>query len=150
MRLASHAGFCFGVRRAVEAAEKAAPAITLGPVIHNPEVVARLEVLGVHSVNGIDEVPAGSRAVVRSHGVDRDTLEALNARCAEVVDATCPFVARIHEMARKASEAGIPLIVIGESQHPEVCGILGWTRGARVCGAQREGTFGRFPKWNAR
>ena len=131
VRLASHAGFCFGVRRAVEAAEKAAPAITLGPVIHNPEVVARLEVLGVHSVNGIDEVPAGSRAVVRSHGVDRDTLEALNARCAEVVDATCPFVARIHEMARKASEAGIPLIVIGESQHPEVCGILGWTRGAR-------------------
>ncbi len=131
VRLASHAGFCFGVRRAVEAAEKAAPAITLGPVIHNPKVVARLEALGVHSVNGIDEVPAGSRAVVRSHGIDRDTLEALNARCAEVIDATCPFVARIHEMARKASEAGIPLIVIGESQHPEVCGILGWTRGAR-------------------
>ena len=145
MRLASHAGFCFGVRRAVEAAEKAAPAITLGPVIHNPEVVARLEVLGVHSVNGIDEVPAGSRAVVRSHGVDRDTLEALNARCAEVVDATCPFVARIHEMARKASEAGIPLIVIGESQHPEVCGILGWTRGARYA-VRTEGDVRALPK----
>ena len=130
MILASHAGFCFGVRRAVEAAEKAAPAVTLGPIIHNPQVVSRLESLGVRSVERVEEIPSGARAIIRSHGVSREVMEALNARGLTVIDATCPFVARIHEMARAASEAGVPLIVIGESHHPEVCGILGWTRGA--------------------
>lgn len=128
--MASHAGFCFGVRRAVEAAEKAAPAVTLGPIIHNPQVVSRLESLGVRSVERVEEIPSGARAIIRSHGVSREVMEALNARGLTVIDATCPFVARIHEMARAASEAGVPLIVIGESHHPEVCGILGWTRGA--------------------
>ena len=128
--MASHAGLCFGVRRAVEAAEKAAPAVTLGPIIHNPQVVSRLESLGVRSVERVEEIPSGARAIIRSHGVSREVMEALNARGLTVIDATCPFVARIHEMARAASEAGVPLIVIGESHHPEVCGILGWTRGA--------------------
>lgn len=131
MILASHAGFCFGVRRAVETAEQAAPAITLGPIIHNPQVVARLKSLGITSADRPEEIPAGVRAVIRSHGVSREETQALHARGCQVVDATCPFVARIHEMARKASEEGFPLIVVGEANHPEVQGILGWTDGPK-------------------
>ena len=127
--LARHAGFCFGVRRAVETAEKCAPAVTLGPIIHNPQVVSQLAERGITPVGGAAEVPPGARVVIRSHGVGRREYEALRARNCEIVDATCPFVARIHEMARGASEAGVPLIVIGEALHPEVAGILGWTDG---------------------
>ena len=125
--LARHAGFCFGVRRAVETAERSAPAVTLGPIIHNPQVVARLSRMGVTSVDDPERIPEGSRVVVRSHGVGRSVYSALEARRCEIVDATCPFVSRIHGMAREASERGVPLIVIGEAAHPEVAGILGWT-----------------------
>ena len=127
--LASHAGFCFGVRRAVETAAAAAPAVTLGPIIHNPQMVESLRQRGVVSVAGIEEVPPGAKVVIRSHGVGRGEIEALKARGCTLRDATCPFVSRIHEMARAASEAGIPVIVIGEPAHPEVAGILGWTSG---------------------
>ena len=71
MILAKHAGFCFGVRRAVETAERAAPAITLGPIIHNPQVVRRLESLGIRSADRPEDIPEGARAVIRSHGVSR-------------------------------------------------------------------------------
>ena len=125
--LANHAGFCFGVRRAVETAERSAPAMTLGPIIHNPQVVASLAEIGVHSVARPDEIPDGSRVVIRSHGIGRAAYQALEARHCEIVDATCPFVQRIHDMAREASQTGTPLIVIGEGDHPEVQGILGWS-----------------------
>ena len=126
--LARHAGFCFGVRRAVETAERSSPAVTLGPIIHNPQVVAQLEALGVHSADSLDDIAPGARVVIRSHGVGRAAYEALEARGCDIVDATCPFVQRIHDMAREASRAGTPLIVIGEAEHPEVQGILGWTQ----------------------
>ncbi len=131
MIVASHAGFCFGVRRAVETAERVAPAITLGPIIHNPQVVSRLEGLGIRSADRVEDIPAGARAVIRSHGVSRATADALTRRGCEVIDATCPFVARIHAMAREASEAGRALIVVGEANHPEIQGILGWTDGEK-------------------
>ncbi len=115
------------MRRAVDTAAAAAPAITLGPIIHNPQMVERLARDGVTSVDGIEDIPRGARVVIRSHGVGRAEVEALKARDCEVLDATCPFVARIHEMVRAASEAGIPVIVIGEREHPEVVGILGWS-----------------------
>ena len=111
----------------MDTAAAAAPAITLGPIIHNPQMVEKLRHDGVTSVDSIAEVPAGARVVIRSHGVGRREIEALRARDCEILDATCPFVARIHEMARAASEAGIPVIVVGEREHPEVVGILGWT-----------------------
>ena len=77
MVLASHAGFCFGVRRAVGTAEKAAPAVTLGPIIHSPQVVERLRRMGIVPVDALEEIPDGVRAVIRSHGVDRATYDAL-------------------------------------------------------------------------
>ena len=138
MVLASHAGFCFGVRRAVGTAEKAAPAVTLGPIIHSPQVVERLRKLGIVPADALEEIPDGVRAVIRSHGVDRAAYDALSEKGCEIVDATCPFVARIHGMAREASRAGIPLIVVGEAQHPEVRGILGWTDGEKYAVLSRE------------
>ena len=138
MVLASHAGFCFGVRRAVGTAEKAAPAVTLGPIIHSPQVVERLRRMGIVPVDALEEIPGGVRAVIRSHGVDRATYDALARKGCEVVDATCPFVARIHDMAREASRAGIPLVVVGEAEHPEVRGILGWTDGEKYAVLSRE------------
>ena len=138
MVLASHAGFCFGVRRAVGTAEKAAPAVTLGPIIHSPQVVERLRRIGIVPVDALEEIPGGVRAVIRSHGVDRATYDALARKGCEVVDATCPFVARIHDMAREASRAGIPLVVVGEAEHPEVRGILGWTDGEKYAVLSRE------------
>ena len=138
MVLASHAGFCFGVRRAVGTAEKAAPAVTLGPIIHSPQVVERLRRMGIVPVDALEKIPDGVRAVIRSHGVDRATYDALARKGCEVVDATCPFVARIHDMAREASRAGIPLVVVGEAEHPEVRGILGWTDGEKYAVLSRE------------
>ena len=138
MVLASHAGFCFGVRRAVGTAEKAAPAVTLGPIIHSPQVVERLRRMGIVPVDALEEIPDGVRAVIRSHGVDRATYDALARKGCEVVDATCPFVTRIHDMAREASRAGIPLVVVGEAEHPEVRGILGWTDGEKYAVLSRE------------
>ena len=115
------------MRRAVDTAAAAAPAVTLGPIIHNPQMVETLRRGGVVSVDSISEVPRGAKVVIRSHGVGRAEIEALEARGCAIQDATCPFVARIHEMVRAASEAGTPVIVVGERAHPEVVGILGWT-----------------------
>ena len=124
--LAEHAGFCFGVRRAVETARASAPSVTLGSIIHNPQVVAELADLGVRAVASVEEVPAGGRVVIRSHGIGRAEHERLAQRGAEIRDATCPFVKRLHEMAEEAKRADVPLIVVGERDHPEVQGILGW------------------------
>ena len=132
-----------------EAARSAAPAWTLGPVIHNPRVVAELAELGVVSADAPEDIPAGAVAVVRSHGVDRETLSRLHTRAREVCDATCPFVNRIHEMAQEAEARGVPLIVVGEERHPEVEGIRGWTRGESYAVASEEGAR-RCPKWSAR
>ena len=124
-----HAGFCFGVRRAVETARASAPAATLGSIIHNPRVVAELEALGVRAVDEVESIAPSSRVIVRSHGVGRETLERLTALGLEVRDATCPFVARIHQMAQQAERERLALIVVGEEEHPEVVGIRGWTNG---------------------
>ena len=111
----------------METAQESAPAVTLGPIIHNPQVVSALERRGVVSVERPEDAREGERVVIRSHGVGRADCEALRARGCEVIDATCPFVKRIHDMARDASDRDLPLIVIGEARHPEVSGILGWT-----------------------
>ena len=136
--LARHAGFCFGVRRAMETAEKSAPAVTLGPIIHNPQAVEQLKAMGVVAINDVAEAVPGARVVIRSHGIGRREYEALCATGCEVIDATCPFVQRIHEMAKRASQDGAPLIVVGEAEHPEVRGILGWTDGEAYAVLTRE------------
>lgn len=138
IRVAESAGFCFGVRRAMELAAKSAPAFTLGPLIHNRDAVEELAHEGVCPVDGEENIPEGSRVVIRSHGVPRELYERLNRKC-ELVDATCPYVKAIHNTVFKATSSGIPVIVAGQREHPEVIGIVGWCiGGALVVGDEEE------------
>ena len=138
IRVAESAGFCFGVRRAMDLARKSAPAFTLGPLIHNRGAVEELNALGVIPAREDSALPAGSRVVIRSHGVSKELFDSLSETC-EVVDATCPFVKAIHNMVHKAHESGIPVIVAGQKEHPEVIGIVGWAMGsATVVGDEAE------------
>lgn len=128
-----HAGFCFGVKRAVckafECASSGLPCVTLGPLIHNPQEVERLERAGVRSVESLSEVPPGHTVIIRSHGVTPDVYARCEAMGIPVVDATCPHVARIHELVHDYSVGGDAVIVVGEREHPEVVGIAGWAKG---------------------
>ena len=132
VRLAKTAGFCYGVRRAVELAERAAgeetPCWMLGSIIHNRDVVERLEALGLKTAQSPEEVPSGARALIRSHGESRAVLCALEARGVELLDATCPNVKRIHELVCQAEERGRTPVIIGTHRHPEVEAIAGWCR----------------------
>ena len=130
---AKTAGFCFGVDRAVkltyQLAEEGHKVATLGPLIHNPQCVADLESKGVVTAAGLDDVPTGYEVVIRSHGVGADVYEAIAERGLVLHDATCPFVAKIHRIAKRASDEGKTLLVAGDKTHPEVQGIVGHTRG---------------------
>lgn len=127
IEIAENAGFCFGVRRAVEIAEKAAEscgkAFTLGELIHNEAAVEELHKKGVCAVNSVDEA-AGEVLIIRSHGVPKSEKEKANRLCKAVLDATCPFVAKIHGIVSGLSENG-SVIVLGDENHPEVVGIMG-------------------------
>ncbi|MDD6211717.1 MAG: 4-hydroxy-3-methylbut-2-enyl diphosphate reductase [Clostridiales bacterium] len=132
--LAKTAGFCFGVRRAVEQVyqqveQGTRPIYTYGPIIHNEEVVAELESRGVRVVEEgqLDSCREGT-IVIRSHGVGRHIQEQMEAQRLNVVDATCPFVKKIHRIVEKASEEGRAIIIAGNRNHPEVQGIQGWSR----------------------
>ncbi|MDR2665661.1 MAG: 4-hydroxy-3-methylbut-2-enyl diphosphate reductase, partial [Oscillospiraceae bacterium] len=126
--LARTAGFCYGVRRAVAMCEQAAGggAFMLGPVIHNSAVVGYLCGLGMGVVEDAHAVPAGARVVIRSHGAGKSEYSLLRERGAEIIDATCPYVARIHGIVRDESAAGRTLVIIGKRDHPEVSAIADW------------------------
>lgn len=134
--LAKSAGFCFGVSRAVELVEQAASSgkkvATLGPIIHNRHVVARFESLGVRVINAPEEALPGEVVIIRSHGVSRDVYERLQNQNVEIIDATCPFVKRIHGIVSRAEEEGALPIIIGTKTHPEVEGIAGWCGACQV------------------
>ena len=131
--LAKNAGFCFGVSRAVELVEQAAgegkQVLTLGPIIHNRHVVDKFSKLGVSVISKPEEATPGSTVIIRSHGVTKAVMQALEKQNVQVIDATCPFVKRIHSIVEKAQEEGRLPIIIGTRSHPEVEGIAGW------CGA---------------
>ena len=130
--LAKSAGFCFGVKRAVEAvyeqAEKEHNIYTFGPIIHNEEVVKDLEQKGVkvlHSEEELKALPEGI-VIIRSHGVPKRIYNLIEDCGLKCVDATCPFVKKIHRIVQEESSKGIQVIVIGNDIHPEVEGIKGW------------------------
>lgn len=130
---AKTAGFCFGVDRAVkmtyQLAEEGHKVATLGPLIHNPQCVADLESKGVVTAAGLEDVPDGYEVVIRSHGVGADVYSAIAEKGLVLHDATCPFVAKIHRIAKRASDEGKTLLVAGDKTHPEVQGIVGHTKG---------------------
>ncbi len=128
--VAKNAGFCFGVSRAVELVEEAAKSgkavATLGPIIHNRHQVGRFEEMGVKVIAEPEEAQAGSTVIIRSHGISRAVQERLENQGVEIIDATCPFVKRIHSIVQKAEEEGRLPIIIGTRTHPEVTAIAGW------------------------
>ncbi len=143
--LAKTSGFCFGVRRAVdtvyEQTEKNDKIYTYGPIIHNEEVVKDLEDKGVKVLNSEEELEAldAGKVIIRSHGVPKKICERIAEKGLECIDATCPFVKRIHKIVAKESENGRRIIIIGNDGHPEVEGIKGWSKTPAVVIESQEG-----------
>jgi 4-hydroxy-3-methylbut-2-enyl diphosphate reductase len=148
--LANSAGFCFGVKRAVETVyeqireqEKAAaegkktlPIYTYGPIIHNEQVVEDLAKKGVkvlETPEDMENLREEGIVIIRSHGVERSVYEKLQKKGLTVVDATCPFVKKIHNIVEKESSQGKKILIVGNPTHPEVQGIMGWCDGETVC-----------------
>ncbi len=134
--VAKSAGFCFGVSRAVELVEQAAQSgkrvCTLGPIIHNRHQVERFEQMGVRVIAEPSDAQLGDTVIIRSHGVTRAVYEALEAQGVEIMDATCPFVKRIHGIVSNAWQEGRLPVIIGTRAHPEVEGIAGWCGDCRI------------------
>lgn len=135
VRLAEHAGFCFGVKRAVDMvyaqieANPGIPIYTYGPIIHNEQVVKELEGMGARALKDteIDSVTKGVM-IIRSHGVSKATEDAIKAAGHTIIDATCPFVKKIHRTVSEASKNGKHILIVGSEDHPEVQGIIGWCK----------------------
>ena len=140
--LAGSAGFCYGVRRAVELAEEKAaqgvPCVMLGSIIHNRDVVDRLAAQGLHSVERPEEVPDGGAVIIRSHGESRAVHQALTGRGVRIFDATCPNVTHIHQIVSEAEERGRQPVIVGSPDHPEVLAIAGWCRNPVVVSGAEE------------
>ena len=131
VRQAKTAGFCYGVRRAVDMAERAAsrgPVFLLGHITHNDHVISWLEGLGAVTISCPEDAPEGAAVLIRAHGEPDAVYETLKARDCKVLDATCPNVTRIHGIVREAEARGRIPVIVGEADHPEILGILGCTR----------------------
>ncbi len=131
--LAKTAGFCFGVNRAVnmlyDLVEEGVKVCTLGPIIHNPQVVADLESKGVNIINNIEDASADKKVVIRTHGVEQEILNYCSVKFLDYTDATCPFVKKIHKIVQKNSEEYLPVLIAGDKKHPEVIGIKSYCNG---------------------
>ena len=148
VNVAKTAGFCFGVKRAVDQVyeqtekEKGKKIYTYGPIIHNEEVVKDLRSRGVEVIHSEEELAALTEGIViiRSHGVPKRIYDLLEERKLQYVDATCPFVKKIHNIVKKASEEGSHVIIIGNPEHPEVQGINGLVTFAGDCNSRCGGS----------
>ena len=140
--VARSAGFCYGVRRAVElAGEQAArgvPCVMLGSLIHNRDVTRRLAAQGLRVVDGPEEVPDGAAVIIRSHGESRTVHEEFARRGVEVLDATCPNVTHIHKIVAEAENRGRQPVIVGTPDHPEVLAIAGWCRAPVVVSGEKD------------
>ena len=147
--IAKSAGFCFGVSRSVDMAQKlleAGGAYSLGQLIHNDDVVRRFENEGLRVIASPDELPQGARVMIRSHGVSKAVHEQLESRGAKITDATCPKVKRIHELVSRAHGEGRFVVIIGMHGHPEVEAVKGWCGDCVICenAAELDSWYGKF------
>jgi 4-hydroxy-3-methylbut-2-en-1-yl diphosphate reductase len=130
--LAKQAGFCFGVKRATqmafEAAEKGGKTYTLGPIIHSPQVVQKLEEMGVKVLHNISDQENGT-IIIRSHGVAAEELDEAIRKELDIIDATCPFVKKAQDHVQNLSQTGYDVVVVGDADHPEVQGIVSYAKG---------------------
>ncbi|MDD3334586.1 MAG: bifunctional 4-hydroxy-3-methylbut-2-enyl diphosphate reductase/30S ribosomal protein S1 [Eubacteriales bacterium] len=132
IEIARHAGFCMGVRRAVDEALHAAQSgeeiVTFGELVHNPQVIEKLEAMGIFAIHDISQAE-GRTVIIRSHGVAPNVIRGLAETAKKVIDLTCPFVARLHEVVAQYSADGSPVILLGQRDHPEVIGTIGYGQG---------------------
>ena len=135
VKIAKTAGFCWGVRRTVDKVLEVAdrrhggPVVTLGPIIHNPQAVARMREKGVGTVNAVSEVGDGTTVVVRTHGAVKDEMERARERGLDVVDGTCPYVKFPQAMAERLSREGYHIVVVGDANHAEIKGVVSYCEG---------------------
>ncbi|BCN31420.1 4-hydroxy-3-methylbut-2-enyl diphosphate reductase [Anaeromicropila herbilytica] len=138
VELAKTAGFCFGVKRAVDMVYEEASihkdVYTLGPIIHNDEVVADLEKKGVTTIRAMEELNdiTEGTIIIRSHGVTKDVYDTIDKKGFKLLNATCPFVTKIHKVVKEQSDLGRTIIIVGNDKHPEVEGIKGWCGGNAI------------------
>ncbi len=135
--IAEESGFCFGVERALKIAhdtvkKEKLPIYTIGPLIHNPQVVKELRKEGIIPVDDLDSIEEGT-LIVRSHGLPPSVIEKAKSKGFKIIDATCPFVKQAQEKAELLSKEGYQVLVLGDREHPEVKGILGVVGGSAVC-----------------
>ena len=142
IKVAEHSGFCFGVKRAIEKTEeqlsKEGKALICGSLIHNKTVTADIVSRGGRIIHSLDEAGRGDTVIVRSHGEGEQFYKDADARGIKLIDATCPFVERIHKLVRKADEAGKKIVIIGDRDHAEVKGISGWCSSAIIVNSGEE------------
>jgi len=132
IKVAKYAGFCFGVDKAVKTSFEVdydGNVYTMGELIHNRDVIEQLKKKGIRAINNLDELKEGDCVIIRAHGIGKKVYDDLNALNVKILDATCPYVKRIHEIVKKQYEAGYRVVIVGDSKHPEVIGINGWCEG---------------------
>jgi 4-hydroxy-3-methylbut-2-enyl diphosphate reductase len=135
IRKAVHAGYCWGVERAIDMViqttetHQDVPVRTLGPIIHNPQVVQSLAEKGASTIDSLEEIPSGGTVIIRTHGVAPDVYQQANSKNLTVVDATCPLVTLVQNRAKQLVSEGYHLVIFGNSKHPEVIGTLGHAGG---------------------
>lgn len=138
LQVSEKAGFCFGVKRAMGLAwrelseEKEKKIYALGPLIHNKQAVEKYENRGLITVDDIEEIPKDVKMIIRSHGVSKSIYDKAKEKGLDVVDTTCPFVKKIHDIVRKNYTEGKKIILIGDKNHPEVIGINGWCKNTAI------------------
>jgi 4-hydroxy-3-methylbut-2-enyl diphosphate reductase len=135
--IAKTAGFCFGVNKAVSTAlnlleDSKSRIFTLGPIIHNDQMVEYLESKGIHEVSGLKELNMPASVVIRAHGVTPKVYDDLNELGIDIVDATCPYVKKIHKLVSEKYDEGYQIIIAGDKNHPEVIGINGWCNNSAI------------------
>lgn len=132
VKIARNSGFCFGVKRAIkialEAAQKDNDIVTLGPIIHNPQMVKKMENEGVHKVEDLDEIK-GRPTIIRSHGVEQEIINKLEEDGIKVINATCPYVSKTQQVAKELHEKGFQVIIMGDQDHPEVIALQSYVEG---------------------
>jgi 4-hydroxy-3-methylbut-2-enyl diphosphate reductase len=144
-------GFCFGVKRAIDILEKVARerggVETLGAVVHNRQVLQKLAELGVSVAGNVEDI-RGDVVVTSSHGISPQQEEEIRARNIEIISTTCPFVLRAQVAARRLAEAGFLVVIFGDAEHPEVRGILGWTKGKGIAALDDKfvASLGQIPR----
>jgi len=127
IKLASSYGFCYGVKRAIDIAQKHQNSLTYGPIIHNKDEINRLkENFNIGLAENLDEIQSGDTVVIRTHGIPKGELEILNKQKNTVIDATCPYVTKPQQIVEKMSKDGYSIVIFGDKEHPEIKGVVSY------------------------